>query len=289
MNYLWHIGITTCYSILLVVSLNVAMGYTGLLNLGHVAFFGVGAYTSAILTKVYHWPFLVALLAAGIVAAVFGYLLILITHRLKGDYLALATLGFSFVMYSVFLNWHSLTRGPLGIVGIQKPMLFGFVVRSNLAYFLCSVVLTVFILVVLHRLLSSRYGRLLEGVRDDAIGLAALGKNVFRLKTQAMTISAGLAGVAGSMFAHYITYIHPSNFFLSDIILLVSMLIIGGLATIRGSVMSVILLVVLSELIRLLPLPDTIIGPARLMLYCIVLLFILLFRPRGLLGKVDLI
>src|SRR3989338_11563208 len=130
--YLIHLLILIGIYVILAVSLNLALGYTGLLNLGHIAFFGIGAYTSALLIN--YIPFPLAILSAGILAGIFGYLLVLATGRLKGDYLALATFGFSFVVTSILLNWQSLTRGPLGIPGIPKPSFFGLTISSNLAY-----------------------------------------------------------------------------------------------------------------------------------------------------------
>src|SRR3989338_11566929 len=132
-NYLIHVAITICYYTILVVSLNVALGYTGILNLGHVAFFAIGAYTSAILTM-HGVPFVIAFCAAPVVAGAFGFLLTVLTKRLKGDYVALATLGFSFVTVSIINNWRSLTRGPYGIPGIEKPNIFGWYIDSNAWY-----------------------------------------------------------------------------------------------------------------------------------------------------------
>src|SRR3989344_6313493 len=128
--YLIHLGILIGIYVILATSLNLAMGFTGLLNLGHIAFFGIGAYTSALLTMA-GVPFIVAFFLAGILAALFGFLLVLATRNLKGDYLGLATLGFGFVVYSIFLNWTGLTRGPLGIPGIPKPLLFAWAIQSN--------------------------------------------------------------------------------------------------------------------------------------------------------------
>ncbi len=287
MTYLIHLGIIITIFAILAVSLNIAIGYAGMLNLGHVAFYGIGAYTSAILVKA-GVAFPLALLAAGVMAALCGALLTLITNRLKGDYFALATLGFTFVVYSLMLNWTSLTRGPLGIPGIRRPELFGFLVRTNgqyLVYVLAILGLTTGFLYLLTR---SRYGKLLEAVRDDAIGAAALGKNVFRLKVQAMMISAFFAGIAGSLYAHYISFIDPSTFFINDIIILVTIVIVGGLASVKGNVIGALIIILVPELLRFFPLPPQMIGPMRQMLYALILIGILLYRPRGLFGRVDL-
>jgi branched-chain amino acid transport system permease protein len=287
LNYAIFVATTICYYAILVMSLNIAIGYTGIINLAHVAFFAVGAYTSAILTSM-GIAFPIAFVFAILTSALCGVAVTYVTKKLDGDYVALATLGLSFVSYSVILNWDSLTKGARGIPGIDKPSIFSFTFQSGVLYLAFSCVVLVLVTIVLHRMTRSRYGIALQAVRDDAIGAAALGKNIYRLRIQAMAISAGCAGIAGVLFAHFITYIHPSNFFLSDIILMLSIVIVGGLATLRGSLSATILLIVLVEALRFLPFPSDILGPARLMVYAALLIAILVYRPRGLFGKVDL-
>lgn len=286
--FLIHIAILICIFIILAVSLNVALGYTGMINLGHIAFFGVGAYTSAILTTRHDIHFLIALLVAGILASIAGFILTVITNRLKGDYFALATLGFGFVVYSLMLNWTDLTRGPLGIPGISRPEIFGYKFATNTEYLILVAIITAIVVFLIHRLVNSRYGKLLEAVRDDAIGIAVLGKNYFRLKYQAMGVSAFFAGVAGSLFAHFISFIDPSTFFLNDIVIIFTVVIVGGLASVRGSVIAAIIMILIPELLRFVDLPSSIIGPSRQIFYALILLAILMFRPKGLFGRVDL-
>lgn len=285
--YLIHLAILIGIYTILGAGLNLSVGFTGMFNLGHVAFFGLGAYTSALLARA-GVPFPLALLTASTVAACFACLLALATRRLKGDYLALATLGFSFVTYSVFLNWTSLTRGPLGIPGIPKPVIFELSVTSPVEYLLLTLFVAVLVLTLLSRLVSSPYGRALEAVRDDAVALSALGQNVFKLKAQSLSLSAALAGLSGSLYAHYLTYIDPSSFFLSEIILVLTIVMVGGLASLRGTVLAAVIILLIPEFLRFLALPSSMIGPARQMIYAGLLIGILMFRPRGLLGRVDL-
>lgn len=285
--YITHLLILIGIYVILGSSLNLAMGFTGLLNLGHVAFFGIGAYTSALLALA-GVPFVISFLAAGIVAACFGFLLSFATRNLKGDYLALATLGFSFVAYSVFLNWTGLTRGPLGIPGIPKPSWGDFVITSNQGYLILVAGIAAVTLLILWRITSSRYGKVLEAVRDDALAAAVLGKPVFNLKSQSLAISAGFAGIAGSLFAHYLTYIDPSSFFISEIILVLTIVMVGGLASLPGSLVAAAMIILIPEALRFVNLPSSIIGPARQILYAAILIAVIMFRPRGLFGKVDL-
>lgn len=286
-EYFLHLGILICIYIILVAGLNLALGFTGLLNLGHIAFFGIGAYTSALLVNA-GVPYIIAFLAAGMFAALFGYLLVVATRKLKGDYLALTTLGFSFVIYSVLLNWVSLTRGPLGIPGIPKPSFFGFVISTNLSYLMFSAIVCIIMVALLIQITKSPFGRLLQATRDDELGLRVLGKNTFMLKAKVMMISAGSAGIAGSLFAHYLSYIDPSSFLLTEIIFVVTIVIVGGIASMKGSVFATILLVLLPEALRFLSLPSHILGPARQIIYALLLIIILLIRPRGLFGRIDL-
>ena len=269
------------------IVLNLALGFTGLLNLGHIAFVGIGAYTSALLVM-NGVPFLIAFVAAGGIAALFGYIIVRITDKLKGDYLALATLGFSFVVTSVLLNWTSLTRGPLGIPGIPRPSLFGFVLRSNELFLLFVLAVTAMSIYVIHKITSSPFGRLLQATRDDELGLRVLGKNTAAIKGKAMMLSAFFAGLAGSLLAHYISFIDPSSFSLQDIILVFTIVIVGGLASTKGSIVATFIIMLIPEALRFVSLPSTVIGPLRQILYAVILLGILLFRPRGLFGRIDL-
>jgi len=207
---------------------------------------------------------------------------------LKGDYLALATLGFSFVVVSVLLNWTALTRGPLGIPGIPKPEIFGLVIRSNTAFFIFALVILALTVLTIWLTVRSPFGRLLGAVRDDELGLRVLGKNTFRLKWKAMAMSAFFAGLAGSLFAHYISFIEPNSFAITELILVFTIVIVGGLASIRGSLAGAFLILLIPEVLRFLALPSSILGPMRQIIYGLILLGILLYRPRGLFGKVDL-
>lgn len=286
-GYTTHLLIIIGIYAILASSLNLAMGFTGLLNLGHVAFFGIGAYVSALLT-IHGVPFIISFFLAGIVASLFGFLLVAATHKLKGDYLALATLGFSFVVYSIFLNWTNITRGPLGIPGIPKPTFGNLTIASNQDYLLFVTVVAIVSLLILWRIGRSAYGRVLEAIRDDELAASVLGKSTFKLKSQSLMVSAFFAGLAGSLFAHYITYIDPSSFFLSEIILLLTIVMVGGLTSLRGSVIATVIIILIPEALRFVNMPSSLIGPMRQILYAVLLIGVLMLKPKGLFGKVDL-
>jgi len=265
--------------------MNLAIGFAGLVNLGHVAFYALGAYTSALLVLNLGAPFWVGLLAGGLVAALFGFLISFPTLRLRGDYLALGTLGFAIIVEAVLKNWIGLTRGPLGIPGIPKPELFGITFNTLGSYALLALGIALLTYIILTLIVKSPYGRVLRAVRDDEIAAKTLGKNTFVIKMKAIVVSAFFAGVAGSLYAHYITFIDPTSFSIAETILILSMVLVGGTGSLMGSVVGAALLILLPEPLRFLPLPSSLIGGLRQALYAALLIFIIMKRPQGLVGE----
>jgi branched-chain amino acid transport system permease protein len=285
--YLIHLLILICIYIVLAVSLDLAVGFTGLLNMGHVAFFGIGAYTSALLTLA-GIPYWIALISGAILAGIAGFILSLPTSKLKGDYLALATLGFAFIVESFMKNWVSLTRGPLGIPGIPRPSFFGLVISSQSSYLIFSFIIMAICVFIISRIEGSPFGRLLEAVRDDETAAKTLGENSRKIKAIGLTVSAFFAGIAGSLYAHYISFIDPTTFSLLEAILLFSIIIVGGLGSSKGAIIGTIIILLIPEPLRFLGFPSSIVGPARQILYSLILLLIIYFKPKGLFGRVEL-
>lgn len=285
--YFIHLLILVGIYFILSVSLQLSVGFTGLLNLGHIAFYAIGAYISALFSLA-GVPFWVSFLLAGTGAMLFGFLLSLPTNKLKGDYLALATMGFSFVVYAVALNWISLTRGPLGLPGIPKPNFFGIVLSDNLSYLIFTFLVSLISYLIIARITNSPFGKVLEAIRDDELVVRVLGKNTFKVKNVSLATSAFFAGIAGSLYAHHITFIDPSSFTIFQLIPVLSIVIIGGLASLKGTIISTIILVLLPEPLRFIGFPSSIIGPARQIIYALILILILLYRPKGFYGKVEL-
>jgi branched-chain amino acid transport system permease protein len=286
-TYLIHLLILICIYLILAISFQLSVGFTGLLNLGHIAFYALGAYTSALLA-LQGFPFWFSFLSAGILAMIFGFLLSLPTNKLKGDYLALATMGFSFVVYAVLLNWTSLTRGPLGLPGIPKPKIFGIDFSDNLSFLILVAIIALISYLVIKRITVSPFGKVLEAIRDNELVVRILGKNTFKMKSLALMISSFLAGIVGSLYAHYITFIDPSSFTLLQLIPVLSIVIIGGLTSLEGTILATIILVLLPEPLRFIDFPSSIVGPARQILYALLLLLILIYKPKGLYGRVSL-
>jgi branched-chain amino acid transport system permease protein len=271
--------------IILALSLNLILGYAGLFSVAHGAFYGIGAYAAAILATRLSFPFLGEVLAAACIAGFFGFVIGFPTLRLRGDYLALATFGFAVIIYSALMNWFDLTRGPLGIRGIPKVEFFSIQFKTLWSYTLLVgffVLLTIFFL---RRITRSAFGKVLEAIREDDLAATAIGKDIARFKILVFIIGAFFAGIAGVLYAHYVTFIDPSSFVLQESFLVFSMVIFGGMGSIGGSVLGAALLVILPEALRFLGLPSQIAANMRQLIYGVLIVFIINWRPQGLLGK----
>lgn len=262
---------------LLTLSLNILAGFTGQVSLGHAAFYGIGAYTSAILSVDYHWSPWVGLAMAGVVAAAFGFLLGLPTLRLKGLYLAVATIGFGEIMYLVFVNWIPVTKGPMGITQVPQPAMLGIKLDSYNSYYYLVMAALVVALFLSYRLVNSRVGRALLAIRENETAAEAMGINSTYYKVLAFTLSAGLAGIAGGLYAHEIGFISPESFLNSESIAILTMMVAGGIGNIFGSVLGAVVLVVVPEMMRAF-------GDVRLVIYGAGLILMMIFLPGGLAG-----
>ena len=282
--YLIHLGSLVGIYILMSISFNLVVGYTGLLNLGHVGLMAIGAYASAILMKTAGLPFPVALLGAATLTMLVATLLAIPARKIRGDYYALVTLGFMFVVFAVLVNWESLTRGTLGIPGVPRPEGF----TSNTMYLLLVGAITAITFWFLDRLVNSPFGRALEAVRDDEEVAQALGKPVFKLKVIAMAVSGFVVGLAGALLAHFVQFISPGMFWLDLLIWALAGMMIGGVASMRGTVLGVVVLFCLLEPMRFLDLPSAYVGPLRLLIMLALLLLIVLYKPRGIMGRAEL-
>ncbi|MBI4592211.1 branched-chain amino acid ABC transporter permease [Candidatus Uhrbacteria bacterium] len=282
--YLIHLGSLVGIYILMSLSFNLVVGYTGLLNLGHVGLMAIGAYVSAILMKTAGLPFAVGLLGAATLTMLVATLLAIPARKIRGDYYALVTLGFMFVVFAVLVNWESLTRGTLGIPGVPRPEGF----TSNTMYLLLVGAITAVTFWFLDRLVNSPFGRALEAVRDDEEVAQALGKPVFKLKVIAMAVSGFVVGLAGALLAHFVQFISPGMFWLDLLIWALAGMMIGGVASMRGTVLGVVVLFFLLEPVRFLDLPSAYVGPLRLLIMLALLLLIVLYKPRGIMGRAEL-
>jgi branched-chain amino acid transport system permease protein len=260
--------------IILALSLNLINGYTGLLSIGHAAFYGIGAYSSALLTLRLELPFIVALPISGVIAGIFGYLIGKPTLRLKGIFLTLATLGFNIIFVLVIINWESLTRGPLGLASIPVPKICSYIFQRQHDYYYLIFFLVLFTLASIHRLIHSRFGNALLSIREEEIAAEAVGVNTVHYKIAAFTISTFYAGIAGSFFAHYIRFIAPDNFTFWESFTLLAMLAFGGQGNLVGPMVGAFLLIAIPEIFRFL-------ADYRMIFYGVVLILMMLFRREG--------
>jgi branched-chain amino acid transport system permease protein len=275
-EYFLHIAIVSGFYIILAVSLNLIIGYCGQVSLGHAAFYGMGAYTSALVSLHWHFPFFCAIPAAMLVAALLGLGLGIPTLRLKDDYLAIVTLGFGIIVDIVLLNLE-VTGGPDGLARIPPPSLPGLNFRAKATYVILVALSVLATLGLIYRLVSSRHGRALKAIRDHEITAQVMGINTAGYKIAIFTLSAGLAGLAGSLYAHYITFINPESFGMHTSILVLTMVVLGGMGSILGSVIGALVLTILPEMLR---------GFADYqdLAYGGLLIVMLIWRPQGLLG-----
>jgi len=285
MDYVVHILILVATYMVLAMSLDLLAGSTGLLSISHAAFCGLGAYTSALLATCFGVPFFIGLLAGMAVAALISFIVSLPSLRLHDDYFVIATFGFQMILFSIFNNWIGLTRGPLGIPGIPQPILFGWHVSSRLDFLILGAALAGFAYFVVHRIISAPFGRVLHAIREDEVFAKALGKNTLYFKVTAFAVSAALAASAGSLYAHYITYIDPTSFTVIESILIISMVIIGGAGSTWGPLVGAAVLVVLPEALRFVGLPSGVAANLRQIIYGSLLVIMMMFRPCGLVGK----
>lgn len=269
---------------ILAVSLNLVVGLTGLFSLGHAAFFGIGAYTSALLALA-GYPYPVCLAAAILLSALAGLLVGLPTLRLRGDYLAMATLGFGEIARAVFRNWISVTRGPMGLPGIPRPRLLWVQIDTPGEFVVFTFACLALTWVVTEILSRSPFGRVLRAIRDDELAVQALGKNPEPYKLKALALGAAFAGLGGSLYGHYIAFIDPTPFTLPTTIFLFLLVVLGGLGNHVGSIAAAFALLAARESLRFAGLPPSVAAPLQQLVFSLLLIVLVIYRPWGLLPE----
>ncbi len=275
--YLHRLAAVAALQAILAVSLNLVLGYGGLIALGQMGFYAIGAYVTALLAIHLGAPFALTLLVAGATPALAAWLIARPILRLRGHYFAMAMVAFSEVVRLVAYNWDSVTRGASGLPGIPRPTLFGWTALSNRDNYYLALVLLVLALVAVQRFVRSPLGFSLVAARDDDSAAASVGIDVARVRTRALALSAFMAGAAGAFYAHYTTFVSVEPFLFSHMIEVLAMVAIGGIGTFAGPVVGALLLTVLPEALREL-------AAFRMVLYGILLIVVIGFRPQGLVG-----
>ena len=273
--YIMQVAVYCGIYILLASSLNFLIGYTGIFSMGHVAFYCVGAYTTALLGTKLGVPFPLCFLASGVMAGIIGALVGFATLRLNDIFLAFTTMGLGEVIRIIIQN-AKFTNGALGVTGIPMPQLFGRVMTRTEFYYMVLIIVAV-VVYLSYRLVRSNTGRTLMTIRDDANAAASLGIRVFQYKMTVMVLSCFVAGLAGSLYATFLQYINASNFSISVSINIIAMVAIGGMGTISGPILGAVLLQVLPEAIRFL-------SDYRQLMFGVALVISIMFAPKGIVG-----
>jgi branched-chain amino acid transport system permease protein len=277
--YVLHVSNLAGLALLVTVGLNVLTGYAGQISIGHAAFYLIGAYTGALLVLRLHVPFLLTLPAAALAAVLVGWVVARPTLKLRGAYLAMATVGIVEIVQVVALNWTGLTGGALGLKDVPPPEILGLALRSERAQFYLVFAVVALGYAGVNRLLDSEIGRAWRAIRENETAAAAMGVDVARMKTLAFVVSAALAGLAGALYAPIVTYVSPYGFGFEESVALLSMALAGGLGWRWGPVYGVALLAVGQEYFQAF-------NEYQLVVYGLLLISVILFLPQGIAGAV---
>jgi len=289
MEYGLHILILCLIYILFSSSLNLELGCAGLYNFGHVGFFAIGAYCSALITLA-GYPVWFGLFSSMLITAAVGIIFAWPVLRLTGDYFGIASLAFAESIRLILLNERWLTRGPMGIPGIPQIEFFDF--TGNIASLVVVFMLTALSLICFKIILSSPFGRTLKLIREDEYVARAFGKDIVSFKTRTIAVGSAFGGLAGGLWAHYIGYISPNDFSLQMTVLVILCVVLGGKGTLLGPVVGSILVVTVGEGLRFLPLPASMtasVAHIQTMLFGLVLILLMLRRPQGIIAESHLL
>jgi branched-chain amino acid transport system permease protein len=276
-GYVLHMVIAIIIYIPLALSQNLITGFTGMLTMGQAAFYGMGAYTSALLVMRLDVPWPLAFLAAGILASLSGVVLGFPCLRVGSDYLTLMTIGFGAIFSAVATNWVEVTRGSMGIPGVPPPSIGSFVFNTPVSIYYLYLAVAIACYFFMHRLTRSHIGRALIAIREDEIAASTMGINLAYYKVLAFAFGALWAGFAGSMLAHFLNFVGPQSFTLDESLLHVQIAILGGFGSLTGSVIAAAIMVSLPQIFQ-----D--IYQYRMLLNGVLLLMLMAWRPQGLMG-----
>lgn len=293
-DYVTRIATMTMVYMILALGLNIVPGFTGLLDLGYVGFYGIGAYTAGLLTVRYGLPYWTLIPLAGLNGALWGILLGAPTLRLTGDYFAIVTFGFSELVVLVIRNELWLTRGPMGVPGIAAPSIFGHVLSKEWEFFYLILLILAMVVIFVRRIENSRLGRAWFAIREDEIAAESCGINIVRYKIIAFAVSACIGALAGSFYARWFRFIHPDMFKFWESILVLCLIVLGGMGSVVGVMFGALVMIPLTEILRVGLAgivkwaeasqvswinPDLV--NARYLIFGILLVLMMRFRPEG--------
>ena len=280
--YFMHMSILIGIYILLAISINLLLGYTGQLSLGHAAFFGVGAYASALVYLNLGIPMWGGMVAAMVISGLLGWVVAKLAFKLRGAYFVIMTIGIAEVLKLVGLNWVDLTKGPMGLTDIGVPTVnlgaLGKVVFGDkVPYYYLVLIMVILCAYVQYRLINSSFGRAFISIRENEDLAESVGINCYKYLVIVVVISACIAGMAGSLYAHYVSFIDPNVFAFFISVNVVMTVIGGGQGTLVGPIIGAILFTLIPEWLRVF-------GDARMAVYAVVVIFIVIFMPKGILN-----
>lgn len=274
MEYLLHLAILICIYTILSQSLSLVAGYSGQMSLAHAGFYGIGAYTAALLSLGSGIPSLVIIIAAMLLSGIVAYVVAKVAVRTIDDYFIIITLGIQVVIFSIMNNWQNVTHGPLGIAGIPSFSILGLEFNDKISFLLLSATLAGLVWFLLSNITRSPFGRVLRALSEDEIYTQSLGKKVAQAKVVSFVISGMLASIAGVLYAHYISYIDPTSFTVDESIFILSIVIIGGMRNLRNIFLAAAFLVLLPEALRFIGLPLSVAANMRQIFYGIALVLV---------------
>ncbi len=281
MEYIFHLFILICFYTVLSQSLNLSAGFTSLISLAHAGFYGIGAYTTAILSTQFGFSFWINIPLSMLISGAIAFIVSLIALRTVEDYFIICTLGIQVILFSIMNNWMDLTSGPLGIPGIPSIHLFGLSLDDKISFLILSLFFVAIIWFVLRNISKSGFGKTLKAISEDEIYVQSIGKNVYISKTVSFTMSAMFAAIPGALYAHYISYIDPTSFTVNESIFILSIVIIGGLGNLTGSFLAAAFLVLLPEALRFVGMPDSVAANLRQIIYGLILVIVMMTGKNG--------
>lgn len=273
-GYILYIVNLLMVFVVLALGMHIVIGEAGQFALSHAAFYGIGIYTAGIINTAWHPPFIVSILAGGLLSALLGYVIGFLALRMRDIYLALATFAFGEAMQWVFMNWDRVTGGSNGM-RMQPAELLGYKLTNDLQAYPFVIVLTALMLWITVALSRSQYGSALRAVRESDVAAMAMGINVRAMKLSAFALSAAFAGIAGGMYTLFTSFIHPESLGFQATILILTMVVVGGIGSVRGAVAGAIVFGLISELLRQALSVQEII-------YGVILMGFMMFKPKGL-------
>ncbi|HKS62924.1 MAG TPA: branched-chain amino acid ABC transporter permease [Xanthobacteraceae bacterium] len=288
-GYIVNLLILISISGILAGSLNFIIGYAGIYSMAHAAFFGIAAYTGALIAMHVSTSLLVAIPVAMALCAILSLVISLPSLRVRGEYFVVASLGLLMIAFTVFSEWKDVTGGLGGITGVPVATLFGFKLRSLESFLAVSLFCLAFVTLVIYVLARTSFGRNLKAIRDNEVAAAAFGKNPTIIKTIAVAISSALCGIAGVLYAFHVSFVNPESFTVDQSVLIMAMIIIGGTGTVFGPILGALIIHLLpAGLTYLTFLPARELASLQQIIYGAAMVLLMIYRPSGLIGRANI-